>query len=193
MTKNEQSNTESIQNEKSSGKGRPTPSRKEAQKKNLRPLVPADRKASAKQARARIRERENKQYEAMKNGDIANMPASEKVPSRVYIRDYVDARFNISEFFMPLALILLLVMIFSGQNIRIALGATIFLYLYLIVIIIDSAFMWRKLKKKLIAKFGAQSVGKGTRSWLYAISRSWQMRSLRMPKPRHRSYGNWPE
>ena len=37
------------------GKGHPTPKRKDAQAQNLHPLVPADRKASAKAAKARIR------------------------------------------------------------------------------------------------------------------------------------------
>ena len=52
------------------GKGRPTPKRKEAQARNLRPLVPKDRKASAKAAKQRIRAKEDAEYEAMQNGDV---------------------------------------------------------------------------------------------------------------------------
>ena len=40
---------------KTVGKGRPTPKMKQAQARNLRPLVPPDRKASAKAAKARLR------------------------------------------------------------------------------------------------------------------------------------------
>ena len=90
------------------GKGHPTPKRKDAQAQNLHPLVPADRKASAKAAKARIRAKEDAQYEAMRTGDINNMPKSERLPWRVYIRDYVDARFNIGEFFVPVAVIILI-------------------------------------------------------------------------------------
>ena len=40
----------------------------------------------------------------------------------------------------------------------------ILLYVYLIAVIIDVAVMWRKLKKKLIEKYGEASVAKGSRS-----------------------------
>ena len=77
---------------KTVGKGRPTPKMKQAQARNLRPLVPPDRKASAKAAKERIRKREDEEYEAMRTGDINHMPKSERLPWRIYIRDYVDAR-----------------------------------------------------------------------------------------------------
>jgi len=84
--------------ETTSGKGRPTPKRKDAQAQNLRPLVPKDREASRKAAKARMRERENAEYDAMQKGDINHMPKAERLPWRIYIRDYVDARFNLGEF-----------------------------------------------------------------------------------------------
>ena len=52
--------------------------------------------------------------------------------------------------------------------------------------------MWRKLKAKLIAKYGEQSVSKGSRSFSYAWSRSIQMRRWRLPKPRYPKRGHWP-
>ena len=60
-----QENVESKAAQPTSGKGRPTPKRKDAQAQNLRPLVPKDRDASRKAAKARIRERENAEYDAM--------------------------------------------------------------------------------------------------------------------------------
>ena len=142
-------------------KGRPTPKMKQAQAAGIRPLVPVDRKASAKAAKARLREKENAEYEAMQNGDINHMPKAERLPWRIYIRDYVDARFNL-------------------------------MYGYLIAVIIDVWLMWRKLKAKLIAKYGEQSVSKGSRSFSYAWSRSIQMRRWRLPKPRYPKRGHWP-
>ena len=81
-------------------KGRPTPKMKQAQAAGIRPLVPVDRRASAKAAKARLREKENAEYEAMQNGDINHMPKAERLPWRIYIRDYVDARFNLGECFL---------------------------------------------------------------------------------------------
>ncbi len=33
----------------------------------------------------------------MQKGDINHMPKAERLPWRIYIRDYVDARFNLGE------------------------------------------------------------------------------------------------
>ena len=93
-------------------KGRPTPKMKQAQAAGIRPLVPVDRKASAKAAKARLREKENAEYEAMQKGDINHMPKAERLPWRIYIRDYVDARFNLGEWFIPVAFAILIVSMF---------------------------------------------------------------------------------
>ena len=180
---------------KSTGrKGRPTPKMKQAQAKSLRPLVPVDRKASAKAAKERLRERENQEYEAMRTGDINHMPKAERLPWRVYIRDYVDARYNLGEFFVPVAFAILIGSILvTSLWPQLALPMMILMYVYLIAVIIDVAIMWRKLKKKLIEKFGEASVSKGSRSATYAWSRSIQMRRWRLPKPRNPKRGNYPE
>ena len=175
-------------------KGRPTPKMKQAQAAGIRPLVPVDRKASAKAAKARLREKENAEYEAMQNGDINHMPKSERLPWRIYIRDYVDARFNLGEFFIPVAFIILIgSMVVTYKWPALALPLMLIMYVYLFAVIIDVAVMWHKLKKKLIEKFGEQSVAKGMRSGSYAWSRAIQIRRWRLPKPRYPKRGHWPE
>ena len=179
----------------SAGKGHATPKRRQAQAANLRPLVPADRKASAKAAKARLREKENAEYEAMQKGDINHMPKAERLPWRVYIRDYVDARWNVGEFFIPVAFAILFVsMLLSSfsQNMMLSMGLMLLMYVYLFAVIIDTWLMWRKLKQKLIAKFGEASVAKGSRSGTYAWSRAIQMRRWRLPKPRQPKRGAYP-
>lgn len=179
--------------EPGAGKGRATPKMKAAQAQNLRPLVPNDRKASAKAAKARMREKENEQYEAMRSGDINRMPKAERLPWRIYIRDYVDARFNIGEFFIPAAFVILIgSMLITVVWPQASLATMLVMYLYLIAVVIDIALMWRKLKKKLIEKYGEQAVAKGSRSASYAWSRSIQMRRWRLPKPRYPKRGHWP-
>ena len=176
-------------------KGRPTPKMKQAQAAGIRPLVPVDRKASAKAAKARLREKENAEYEAMQKGDINHMPKSERLPWRIYIRDYVDARFNLGEWFIPVAFAILIVSMFVTslmQNQWASIIMMALMYGYLIAVIIDVWLMWRKLKAKLIAKYGEQSVSKSSRSFSYAWSRSIQMRRWRLPKPRYPKRGHWP-
>ncbi|PAU69463.1 hypothetical protein B1400_0829 [Bifidobacterium italicum] len=186
--------------EEQAGKGRPTPKRKDAQAKNIRPLVPKDSAAQRKEAKRRLRERENREYEAMRTGDLQNMPKAERLPWRVYVRDYVDARFNIGEFFIPVALVILVLSVivtaFARQipySIQITLILMTLLYLYLFAIIIDVVVMWRKLKKLLIAKYGEQAVAKGMRTGSYAWSRAIQLRRWRLPKPRYKKRGHWPK
>ena len=170
------------------------PSNPDAQAQNLRPLVPKDRDASRKAAKARIRERENAEYDAMQSGDINHMPKSERLPWRIYIRDYVDARFNLGEFFIPVAFIILIgSMVVTYKWPALALPLMLIMYVYLFAVIIDVAVMWHKLKKKLIEKFGEQSVAKGMRSGSYAWSRAIQIRRWRLPKPRYPKRGHWPE
>lgn len=180
--------------EPTAGKGRPTPKRKDAQAQNLRPLVPKDRDASRKAAKARMRERENAEYEAMQTGDVNHMPKAERLPWRIYIRDYVDARFNLGEFFIPVAFVILVVSIFvTCKWPTLALPLMVLMYVYLFAVIIDIAIMWRKLKKKLIEKYGEKSVARGMRSASYAWSRAIQIRRWRLPKPRYAKRGHWPE
>lgn len=180
--------------EPTAGKGRPTPKRKDAQAQNLRPLVPKDRDASRKAAKARMRERENAEYEAMQTGDVNHMPKAERLPWRIYIRDYVDARFNLGEFFIPVTFVILVVSIFVTYKWpTLALPLMVLMYVYLFAVIIDIAIMWRKLKKKLIEKYGEKSVARGMRSASYAWSRAIQIRRWRLPKPRYAKRGHWPE
>lgn len=168
---------------------------KQAQAAGIRPLVPVDRKASAKAAKARLRERENVEYEAMQKGDINHMPKSERLPWRIYIRDYVDARFNLGEWFIPVSFGILIVSMFAASLMRnqwASVTMMALMYGYLIAVIIDVWLMWRNLKPKLIAKYGESSVAKGSRSFSYAWSRSIQMRRWRLPKPRYPKRGHWP-
>ncbi|MFT8703809.1 DUF3043 domain-containing protein [Bifidobacterium aquikefiricola] len=176
------------------GKGRPTPKRKQAEAENLHPIVPKDRKASRKVEREKLRVRQDSEYQAMRTGDVNHMPKAERLASRVYVRDYIDARWNIAEFFVPIAFIILLgSFIVSSFYPVLSVPLLILMYVYLFASVIDIAIMWRGLKRKLIAKFGEQSVAKGSRMASYAWSRTLQMRRWRMPRPSSKKHGNWPK
>lgn len=184
---------------KTSGKGRPTPSRKQAQKNDLRPLVPTQeqRKARRKEEKRRMRERQDREYEAMETGDLAHMPRAERLPIRIYVRDYVDARWNIAEFFVPVALGLMIVaMVLAAFSPIAANILTLLMYVYLIAAIIDLVIMWwapkNGLRNRLIAKYGEGAM-KAARCATYACSRALQLRRWRMPKPRTNKRGQWPK
>lgn len=161
-------------------KGRPTPTRKAAEAANKRPLVPADRQTAAKAARQAQREQRDREYRAMQSGDERAMPARDRGPVKRYVRDYVDARFNLGEVFLPVAAVFLVLQLtFSALNPDVALVALSVLYLYVVASVIDGFLLWWRVKRRLLAKFG--EVPRGT--LMYCVMRAFQLRRARLPKP----------
>lgn len=165
-----------------SGKGRPTPTRKEAEARNKRPLVPTDRKAAAKEARARARVQRDLEYQAMRNGDERHMPVRDRGPVRRYARDSVDARWNLGELFLPLAAVFLVLQFVTASTAPVvAFASLVVLYVYIIASLVDAWLLWRGLKKRLVAKFGESQLPRGLA--MYAVLRAFQVRPSRLPKP----------
>ncbi|MEO8518605.1 MAG: DUF3043 domain-containing protein [Dermatophilaceae bacterium] len=165
-------------------KNHPTPSRRDQEAARKRPLVPADRKAAAGQSREANKLARAKQRAAMLSGDESALPARDKGPVKRYIRDVVDARWNIGEFMLPtmvLVLVLTTIPIFAPK-----LGAItsmlVFVLVYglIVVGVLDAFLMWRRTKAKIVARFG-QAPPKG--SAMYAVIRAFQMRRSRLPRP----------
>ena len=170
-----------------SGKGRPTPSRKESQAQRAQPLVGANSRPVAKvdkqqAADARLRAREG--YAA---GDDRYMPDRDKGPQRRFARDFVDARTSLGEWMLPLMIAVVLMTFVANEVVQLISIFTI--WGYLAALIIDSVFLGISLKKRLSAKFGEDKLQPGFQ-W-YAIMRSLQMRRLRLPKPQV-SRGQYP-
>lgn len=167
--------------ETANGKGRRTPTRKEAESRNKRPLVPDDRKEAKRIAREKRNEAYLKQRQAMATGDERYLPLRDKGPVRRYARDYVDARWSIAEFFMPLALVMIVAMMFAGQFPELANALVLAMYGVLLVAIVDSLIMVQLLKRRLRKKFGADQIPAWT--GFYAFGRSFYFRRMRQPKP----------
>ena len=171
------------------GKGRPTPKRKTSEALNKRPLVPADRKAAGKSARVANRAQRDREYQAMQTGDERYLPAKDKGPVRRYVRDHVDARWNLGEFFLPIAMVFVLATFLFAKNQFISTIVVLTLYAVVLITIIDAFIMWRGLKKKLAAKFGKDAYLKGLA--MYAVMRAFQIRRARLPKPQVK-HGEYP-
>ena len=170
-------------------KGRPTPKRNVAQAANKRPLVPNDRKAATKAAREKAREQRNLEYKAMQTGDERHLPPRDKGPLKRYVRDYVDARWNLGEFFLPIAFGFIVLNLLFMSNATMSVIVLLALYGIVLLTIVDAVLLWRGLKKRLRAKFG--EVPKGT--MMYAVMRAFQIRRSRLPKPSSKKHGVWPE
>ena len=165
--------------ERPGAKNRPTPRRRDQEAARRKPLVPTDRKAAANEARVKARDARARQRAAMMTGDEANLPARDKGPVKRYIRDTVDARWNIGEFMLPVMLVVL-ALSFVRQTWALTLVFAL-VYGLIIVAVADAILMWRRTRKKIAAKFGEGAVPQGAA--MYAVTRAFQMRRSRLPRP----------
>lgn len=167
------------------GKGRPTPTRREREAANKRPLVgnsPADKKA----ARARLNSEREKARVGMANGEERYLPAKDKGEQRKFVRDWIDARWNVGEVMMPV-LVLFLIVGFAAARTPLASYALLLVWAFVALFVVDCFVLWLSLRKKLTTKFGTMQRG----TFLYILTRAWQLRFLRLPKPQV-SRGQYP-
>jgi hypothetical protein len=161
------------------GKGRPTPTRKEREAANKRPLVPGDRKLAAKEARAKMAEAREKARVGYAAGDERFLPSRDRGPQKKFIRDYVDARFNVGEFLIPIMFVVIILTLIPSAEVQVY--AMLAIWAFFLLALIDVFLLGRRLRKRLAEKFGESKVERGVR-W-YAAMRSLQLRVLRLPKP----------
>jgi hypothetical protein len=167
---------------KPGGKGRPTPTRKEAEAARKAALKkPRNRKEASAYRREKVRTERGKMQEAMRTGDDRYLPAADKGPVRRFARDYVDARYSVMEFALPILLVVsLLGVVFSPAFPWLA-GTVNLLFLAMILLIgADWFLLTAGLKKAVGVKFPNESA-KGI--GFYAVRRTMQMRRWRLPKP----------
>ena len=163
---------------KEGGKGRPTPTRKEAEAAaRERAKVPRTRKDQMRQQRLAKTESSKKVRAAMKAGDERYFLARDQGPVRRFIRDFVDSRFGIVELMIPL-LIVTMILGYSGNSRLAGIGNTILLGTILLVIL-DLVMLRIRLRKQMALRFPDEPL-KGTT--YYAITRSMQMKFMRLPK-----------
>lgn len=160
-------------------KGRPTPKRSEAQSQRRKAVTaPNDRKAATRQAREARRVDMAKQREALAGGDERYLPARDRGPVRKFTRDYVDSRFRVAEFFLPIAVVILVMSIIQVTALR---NLSLLLWLVVIVLIVTDSFVTGlRLRGQLRKRFEGQNT-KGALA--YGLMRTLQMRRLRLPKP----------
>ena len=159
-------------------KGRPTPKRSESQVKRGASLAPAKTREEKRAAKEANRMQRLAQRSAYMRGEESALPARDRGPVRKYVRNIVDSRISVGEFFLPFIFIVLLVSITRNQTIAIL--SILAMYLIMFVAIIDGWFLGRKIKKLVAAKFPNEST-KGLA--LYGFLRSTQMRRMRAPRP----------
>ncbi|MFE3635754.1 DUF3043 domain-containing protein [Streptomyces cellostaticus] len=160
-------------------KGRPTPKRSEAQSQRRSVAnTPTTRKDAAKRQREERRQALDRQRQALAGGDERYLPTRDKGPVRRFARDWVDSRFNMAEFFLPFAVVILVLSVVRVPSIQ---ALALWLWAVVIVlIVVDAVISGFRLKKRLAERFPDQN-RRGAVA--YGLMRSLQMRRLRLPKP----------
>ncbi len=163
----------------SGGKGRPTPTRKEAEAlAKARAKPPRTRRGQVAAQRAVKGESSQRVRQGMRNGEEKYLLARDKGPVRRFIRDFVDSRFSFIELIIPL-LVVTMVLGYSGNSTLASLGNAV-LFGSILLVIVDMLMLRFRLRRQLAARFPDAPV-KGTT--YYAVTRAMQMKFMRLPKP----------
>jgi len=159
------------------GKGRPTPTRREREAANQRPLVSSDRKAANKIARSKLAESRDRARVGLANGEERFLPVRDRGPQRRFVRDYVDARFSIGEILLPVMFLFIITTLIPGVEAY----SFLVIWVFFLIAVADAVVLGFVIRRKLREKFGVDNVQKGIR-W-YAAMRAIQLRPMRLPKP----------
>ncbi|HBJ73256.1 MAG TPA: DUF3043 domain-containing protein [Actinobacteria bacterium] len=165
------------------GKGHATPSRREAEAaRKQRVKIPAktNTKEGKKAAKERVRAERERSRRGMMAGEERFMPARDQGPARAFARDFVDSRFTMAEYFILIAVGVLVLGFIPIQPLQF--WVTVVFFAFAALLVIDTIIMVILLNRQAIQQFPEAKDRKGLS--LYAILRVMQLRRLRLPPPR---------
>ena len=166
------------------GKGRPTPARKQQEMLRKKPVV-GNKRPEAKRAAKKVLNAERaKAREGLANGEDRYLTVRNRGPQRRLARDVVDSRFTIGELVLPMLFLVIIVSSIRPDDpqldLTIQLGTLIAMWGLFVLIGVDGYIIGKKALKVVEARYPGKGE-KGLR-W-YAAMRSIQMRGMRLPKP----------
>jgi hypothetical protein len=167
------------------GKGRPTPRRREAQKRRTGPVAPPPktRREALKRQRELGQDRrgtETSAREAMRNGDQRYMTARDRGPERLLVRNIVDSRRNAGVLFLLSAVIYFIGLLIPSVQVKA--GITALWLTVLILLVVDSAVIGLRIRKLMRERFPDSDQRLGGLIF-YGATRATMIRRWRMPKP----------
>jgi len=185
----------------SAGKGRPTPTRKEAEAARKAALAgTTDPKSTRKADRDAQRVARYEAQQGLRSGDPKKLPARDAGPVKAWVRDVVDGRVSMGEIFIPVAVLVLVLGFVRVPAVQVAL---LWVWLFVLIgVVVDSLYLVWRLRRALPEQFPdadpSFTVGHDARGTIayglkgattYAVIRSLQIRVLRLPKPKVRWNG----
>ncbi len=152
-------------------KGRPTPSRAEAQAARMERLHPT-LTPKQQRAQARIADRLERQH---------RWDTMEAAPERSLLRDFVDSRWTFTEFIIPLAIVDMAVSIGAAQWPAVSLTTSLVMTAIFVGMVVNIGWMWWRFKSELRTRIpGARKRG----LLMELMNRMITIRRFRRPGPR---------
>ena len=177
------------------GKGRPTPKRRDAEKKRGPVAPPPMTRSEARtrrkdlretmskderrEARAKQRDLRNEVRERRLAGDEEYLLPKDQGPVRRYARNIVDSRRNFAGLFTPLALVFIVLVYGLPQYSALV---SLALLVFVVLVVVDCVYVGKLVNKRVAQRYPESTDGGFKLGW-YAASRTLQMRRLRVPKP----------
>jgi hypothetical protein len=175
--------------DKPQGKGRPTPTRKEAEAAaRERAKLPRDRKALARMQRQKRVESSRQIREGMKSGDEKNLLPRDQGPVRRFVRDTVDSRLGFSELLAPMLVLIMLLGYTAGSTGQAY--STALWYTTILLVVGDVLLLRFRVRRRVRERFPDVPL-KGLT--VYAVMRALNLRFLRLPKPKVKIGQQLPE
>ena len=160
-------------------KDAPTPKRKDSEALNkVNAITSPATKATKSRDRTELKAKRLAARAAYMRGEESALPIRDRGPVRRFVRDYVDSRRNVGEYFLPAVFTVLVLSVVHNKFI--SLIAILFMYVAMLYTVLSGVFMTRRIRKVVAAKFPDEPTkGLGMYGWL----RSTQMRRMRAPAP----------
>jgi hypothetical protein len=173
---------DSLDPRRTPGKGRPTPRRREAQRRRTGPVAPPPR--TRREAYRRMREQGSERRaevrEGLRAGDERYLTPRDRGPERRLVRDIVDSRRNAGVLFLFVAVVYvvgLFVRDVRFQAIAVSLWLTV-----LVLLVVDSTVLGLRIRKLIRARF--PDTRQSMRGLIfYGVTRATMIRRWRAPKP----------
>ncbi|MCW2724764.1 MAG: hypothetical protein JWN35_1685 [Frankiales bacterium] len=185
MTRNLADVTDSpLDDKSSSGKGRPTPKRRDATPRRGGPVTPppATRREAAKRMRAEGAVRRRQVKAGTKAGDQRYLMARDAGPVRQLVRDLVDSRRHVGVLLLPAAVLPVAAQLTHSQRL-LAMATTLWLAT-LVTAIFDFVLTGFVVRRRIRSDFPDE--GKLGGHIAYGTVRTAQFRRFRLPPPRVR-------
>ena len=168
-------------------KGRATPKRSEAERGRRQGITgtPARSGSSSrngtKTSSADARADRLARQEAMRRGEQWALPTRDRGPVKALARDYIDSRRRLSEYYMYLMIVLVVVLFVKKSSVQ--LYAEPIALVLILLVVVDAAWLRFKLTKLVRERLPGESTRGLT---IYAVFRALQIRRFRVPPPRIR-------